>query len=228
MGIRASSKLEQIQCSLQSEDISLHLRVPSLPGLDSSDDWGRKQGRGCSVENIYLRNHDIISYGLQDDLTALAPVLARPQGRAKPPFDHGVDGLDLPSLPIGGLVSSESLFHDSPPVSCWRLVRRPALRWRNDRPDTEGPYSEVDPLSIEASVSQQCANPRSEDCLTQHRAELHQVRARAAAGRPSQDHVALRCGNCRRGQPNRLVLPGTQLPCRQGRGLNRALQSGYC
>ena len=130
-------------------------------------------------------------YGLQNDLAALAPVLARPQRRTESSLDHRIDGLYLPSLSVFRLVSSESLFHHAAPTPYRRLVRRPAPRWRNDRPDTEGPHSDVGPLSVEASVSQQCANPRSEDCLTQRRAELHQVRARAAAGHRSQDHVAL-------------------------------------
>jgi len=36
--VRSNSELKHIDCSLQSEDISLDLRVPSLPGLDLSDD----------------------------------------------------------------------------------------------------------------------------------------------------------------------------------------------
>jgi hypothetical protein len=147
-----------------------------------------KGARNCSVENPDSHNHYIMRKSLQDDLSALHPVAAGPQGRAEQAIDHRFDGLDLPPLPVLAYVKSKSLFHHSPPMSCGRLVRRPhSHRW-NDRACASGSYSEMDPLGVEVGVSQQCADPRSEDCLTERRPEPHQTGIWTAARHRRQDH----------------------------------------
>ena len=121
-------------------------------------------------------------YGPQDGLTALAFVVSGTKSGAQAPFEHRVDGLHLPSLPILGLVLSEPLLHPSPPTARRQLVgRSSALGW-DDGPNAVRPDTAMNPLRVEVRVGQQRPDPCTADGLTQGRAELDRVRARSSTG----------------------------------------------
>src|SRR4051794_24008909 len=109
----------------------------------------------------------------EDDLTALTPVIPRPQRGAESSLDHAVDGLRLPPLAVLGFEPGELPLHPTaPPPLRWLLRRPPPLR-RDDRADAVGlPHPLVDPLGIEVGVPQQGPDPRPPGRVLQRRPEL--------------------------------------------------------
>src|SRR5208283_470380 len=128
-------------------------------------------------------------YGSQDSLAALAFVVSGTKSGAQPPFEHRVDGLHLPSLPILGLVLSEPLLHLSPPTARRQLVGRSSAVGWDDGPNAMRPDAAMDPLRVEVRVGQQCSDLGPAHGLPQSGTELHQVRTWPSTGDCGEDHV---------------------------------------
>ena len=129
-------------------------------------------------------------YGSQDGLAALAFAVPRTKSGAQSSFEHRVDGLHLPSLPILGLVLCKPLFHASPPAARRRFVGRSSALGRDDGPNAVRPNAAMDPLGVEVRIGQQRPDPGTADGLPQCRTELDQIRARPATGYGGENHVA--------------------------------------
>src|SRR5579871_6973607 len=96
----------------------------------------------------------------EDDLAALTPIVPRPQRRAQPPLDHRVDRLRLPPLAVLRLEPPELRLHPPSPPPGRRLVRGPAARRGDQRPDAiHLPDMLMDPLAVEVGVGQQRPDP---------------------------------------------------------------------
>lgn len=132
--------------------------------------------------------------GSQDHLSGLAAYRPRAERRAEPSrfdptFQHRVDGLDLPALPISGLEPREPLLDYSPPSAGRRLSRWPASFRRDDRPDAVRADRDVQRFRDVVGISQEHLDPRPSRRLSERPSKLHQVGPLAAARHRSVGRV---------------------------------------
>jgi hypothetical protein len=100
----------------------------------SAKSAARKTSATCSVENLASsRDHDVEGQRSENDFAVLIVTFAGSQGGVQEPFEHAVDGFDLPALGVSCGV--EARCHLAPPISGGKLFRRPTDEGWNEGAD---------------------------------------------------------------------------------------------